>query len=178
MEDSLTSIPQQITLQFTVTPDDVVDATRAYYKHRTRSSMLVGAAAVIGGTAAWLLADVSVGLLLVAIGLVAMASPFLRAVDRALARAQPQARIGSTCEMEFTDDGLRFSQDGVVGLIKWSAVTEIREGEGAILLLHDRTILAALPKRAFETAAQMEVARTLLHARVAPEPTESARHPG
>jgi hypothetical protein len=149
-----------------VTADDVVDAARAYAGPRQTVGMVVGAVFLVAGIVAFVATRDWWWLMLSLIGAVAGASPFLRAIDRALARGNPNARIGEVCEMSFFEEGLRFEQGAVIGLIRWADVHEVREGEGAILILKDRALMASIPKRAFADAAELETALAYLRAKV------------
>jgi YcxB-like protein len=162
----MTAHPQAIRFEFTVTADDIVDATRAFAQHRSKSGTVIGALLVGAGVVGWLVTKDWFWLALLPIGAIGVGSGLLRSIDRAFARAQPQSRIGTSCAMELTDAGLHFQQGGVDGLIDWTAVTELREGERSFLLLQDRTILASIPKRAFESHEELEAARAFLASRI------------
>jgi hypothetical protein len=158
----MTSLPEPIRINFIVTADDVIDGSRAYAQHRSKSGLVVGATLVLAAVAGWFVSNDWYWLLLAPVGLAGMGSGYLRSVDRASIRARPELGVGKNSEMEFTDSGLQFTQGAVEGLIRWSAVTEVREGEAAILLLQDRRILANIPKRAFRSTEDLDAARSFL----------------
>ena len=128
--------------------------------------MIVGALLVVAGVAAFAFLSDPLWLILIGIGLFGLASPFLRSFDRALARANPQGRVGEECVMQFMDQGLRFEQGAMSGFIDWSATDELRVGEGAILIMKNRAVLAGIPKRAFGSPADLHAAEAFLAAKV------------
>jgi hypothetical protein len=74
--------------------------------------MIVGAVFLVAGIVGFIMTRDWWWLTLSLIGAIAVASPFLRAIDRALARGNPNARIGEVCEMAFFEEGLRFAGRG------------------------------------------------------------------
>ncbi|MGH2488113.1 MAG: YcxB family protein [Candidatus Limnocylindria bacterium] len=156
-----------IRIEFEVTDDDVVDASRAYAGYRSSWAIVVGIGLAVTGVVLWVITDDLYFLALTVVGAIAVAAGPLRVLDRAYVRGQPQARIGTLTQMELDDRGLTFRQGGVEGFIQWSAVTELRDGERALLLLQGRSVLAYLPKRAFTTEAQLDAAVTMLARRIA-----------
>ena len=149
-------------LEYTLTADDLVDGSRAYYRYKPMFGWMAGTAAILGSAVALALTGELIWLSGVAFGLVAVAAGQVRWLDRMILSANPNVRLGMLCELEFTGSGVRFAQGGMSGLIEWSSITESREGERSIVLLQERAPMAMIPKRAFESATDLEAARALI----------------
>jgi hypothetical protein len=155
-------------IDFQITADDVIDATRAIAGHRSRAGLAGGASiAAAGLVGAWITREPLV-LLLVPFGAVAMMPGMTRRVDRAVAHAQSNW-IGTRCIFTFEDRGLRFTQGAVEGIVSWSAVTELRDGDASFVLLQGRAVAATVPKRAFASESDLNRARTWMIAHLGQE---------
>jgi hypothetical protein len=109
--------PDRLVLQFTLTADDLVDGSRAYYRHRPVAGWALGICLAAASVLGLVWTREPIWLITLAVGLVAIAHGKLRALDRVLLRANPQARVGTAYEMEFTGTGLRFDNAGIAGLV-------------------------------------------------------------
>lgn len=161
---------EPIRLEFTITDDDAVDASRAYAGYRSQLGLFLGLGLAAAGVVLWAVTRDPFFLVLTVAGVVAAALGRFRALDRAYMRGQPTTRIGTRTEMILDDRGLHFRAGGVEGVVDWSAVTELRDGERTLLLLQDRTPLAYLPKRAFHSEAELRTAIALMGQRIAAKP--------
>ena len=158
--------PRRLSLEFTITADDYVDGSRAYYRHRPMFGSVLGPLLISAFLAAFFLLDNLIWLWGVPVGLFATAAGQVRWIDRLLLQSNPQARVGTRFEYKFTGSGLRFSNAGLLGLIEWSAITETREGDRAIALMAGRAPIAFIPKRAFESRGDLEDARAMIAAKM------------
>jgi hypothetical protein len=157
---------QRLLLEFTITADDYVDGSRAYYRNRPMFGWIVGPVLVAAFLAAFFFFGSLIWLWGVPVGLFATAAGKVRWVDRLLLQSNPQARVGTRFEFEFTGSGLRYSNAGLLGLIEWSAITAIREGDRAIALMAGRAPVAFIPKRAFESQRDLGDARAMIAAKM------------
>ena len=166
--------PERLTLEYTLTADDLVDGSRAYYRHRPMLGWALGL--LVGGIS--ILTLFLTGELLwlagIAFGLMTLAAGRVRWLDRMILGANPNVRMGMLCGLEFTGSGVRFAQGGMSGLIEWSSITESREGDKSIVLLQQRAPVAMIPKRAFASRGDLDAARALIAASVKhrPEPKQ------
>jgi hypothetical protein len=156
-----------IRVEFVITDDDAVDASRAYAGYRSRMALYFGLALAVAGVLLWAFTRDLYYFVLTAVGLIAVAFGRFRALDRAYMRGQPTTRIGTKTEMVLEERGLHFRAGGVAGVVEWSAVTELRDGERSLLMLQGRTPLAYIPKRVFATEAQLDAARVWITRRIA-----------
>jgi len=163
-----------IRIEFEVTADDAVDATRAYAGYRSRPAFFFGLGLAIAGVLLWGLTGDLYFLALTLAGAIAIGVGRYRVLDRAFMRAQPATRIGTHTEMSLEERGLHFEQAGVEGIVDWSAVTELRDGERSLVLLQGRVLLAYIPKRAFATEAELEAARVWIKRRIGSEGAKGA----
>lgn len=168
-------MPARLVLEYTLTADDLVDGSRAYYRHRPMFGWTAGTVIVIACLVTLWLTGNLLWLSGVALGLLALGAGQLRWLDRMILGASPYARIGMRCELEFTGSGVRFAQAGTSGLIEWSSITETREADKSIVLLQERAPLAMIPKRAFESTADLDAARALIAARVDHRPASEPK---
>ena len=159
-------MPPRLVVEYTLTADDLVDGSRAYYRNQPMFGWVAGSVIVVSSVVSLALTDNLLWLIGVAAGLIALAIGQVRWLDRMVLSANPIARIGMRCQLEFTGSGVRFAQAGTSGLIEWSSLTESREGDGSIMLMQARAPLAMIPKRAFQSTADYEAARALISAKV------------
>ena len=169
--------PERLTLEYTLTADDLVDGSRAYYRHRPMLGWALGL--LVGGIS--ILTLFLTGELLwlagIAFGLMTLAAGRVRWLDRMILGANPNVRMGMLCELEFTGSGVRFAQGGMTGLIEWSSITESREGDKSIVLLQQRAPVAMMPKRAFASRGDLDATRALIAARVMHRPAPQQPFP-
>jgi len=156
-----------VTLTFRYLPGEYARAVRARQLLGMRlvpdlivSSMVlaVGAWTVLFGTDRyfWL------GVLLCGIGLVlpTMMAVALLVVPRITLASSP--RLHDTYHLTFSDNGIRFQITSVDSSIEWSLYTGVTEVREFYLLHWARRQFTAIPKRAFQTSAELQAFDALL----------------
>jgi hypothetical protein len=154
--------PSVVRVAFNITPDDLVDASRAYNQNIQRNAVIVGGVIAVLGAVVWLLFENLIGPVLAVFGLLAVVSGKVRFVDKWLILRATAHRVGKRSEFRLDDAGIHFTEEGVSASYDWSMVTEIREDERAILILHGPQGIAGIPKRAFASPAEIETLRQLI----------------
>ncbi len=71
-------------------------------------------------------------------------------------------RLHDTYQLTFSDNGIRFQITSVDSSIEWSLYTGVTEVREFYLLYLTRRQFTAIPKRAFETAAEIQAFEALL----------------
>jgi len=89
------------------------------------------------------------GLVVAALGLLALAAWRFPLSDRWFIRRRAAARIGAVCEIWLDEAGIAYRQTGINGHIDWEAITRIIEDDRAIIVMQGGIALMAIPKRAF-----------------------------
>ena len=94
-------------------------------------------------------AGIEAGLIVAALGLLALADWRFPLSDRWFIHRRASARIGAVCEVWLDDAGVAYRQTAISGHIDWNAITRISEDDRAIILMQGGLALLAIPKRAF-----------------------------
>jgi hypothetical protein len=160
-----------VTLAFRYLPGEYVRAVRAHQLQNMRLVLdsivsvvflIAGAATLLFGTERdfWFGAAFC-GLALTLPAIIAVA---LLVVPRiALARS---AKLREPYRLIFSDQGIRFETTSIESNLAWSIYTRVIEVRAFYLLYWGRREFTVIPKRAFETAAQMQAFDALLVAHV------------
>jgi hypothetical protein len=154
-------------LRYTMTLDDLVDGDRLVMKSFRRGVTVIGVLLIVLGVALVLSGEGTLGLPLVAIGLVDFALMWARPIERLLLRRRVARVIGDECEIGMTDDALTWTQGRTNGVIAWSAVTGVREDAHTLALISGGVVRMGLPKRAFGSDAEAALFREHVLAQIA-----------
>jgi hypothetical protein len=150
-----TAQPPQV--RFTITPDVVLDARRAWLPGLYAGYRIVmGVVVLIGLVLGTIGGDWSVGLPVVLFGLLMLLWTWFRGFDRWLMRTQSRGIIGGTMAYALDDAGIHYSNPMSGGLIRWSGLTRVRATDKVIALGRDRVLVAYVPTSAFRSAADRE----------------------
>jgi YcxB-like protein len=77
------------------------------------------------------------------------------------------AKLRDPYQLTFSDKGIRFETTSIDSSLAWGLYTRVTEVRGFYLLYWGRREFTVIPKRAFETAADMQAFEALLVAHVA-----------
>jgi hypothetical protein len=161
-----------VTLAFRYLPGEYVRAVRAHQMQTMRlvldsivSAMLLvaGAATLLFGTERYFWLGVTFcgfGFALLAI----IAAALLVVPRIALARSE---KLREPYRLTFSDQGIRFETTSIESNLAWSLYARVIEVHDFYLLYWGRREFTVIPKRAFETAADMQAFDALLVAHVA-----------
>jgi hypothetical protein len=162
-------------LRYTMTLDDLVDGNRLVLKSFRRLVTIIGVLLIGAGVALVVSGSGTLGLPLVAIGLVDIALMWARPVERSLLRRRVARVIGDECEIGMTDDALTWKQGSTNGVIAWSALTGVREDAHTLALISGGVVRMGLPKRAFSSDAEVLLFRDQVLTQIAAaHPTATA----
>jgi YcxB-like protein len=161
-----------VTLAFRYLPGEYVRAVRAHRLQNLRLVLdsIVSVVFLFAGTATLLFGaerDFWLGVAFCGLGLAlpALIAVALMVVPRiALARSE---KLREPYRLTFSDQGIRFETTSIESNLAWSLYTRVTEVRDFYLLYWGRREFTVIPKRAFETAADMQAFDALLVAHVA-----------
>lgn len=163
-----TSPPTGVTLNFTYTPEEYADATRLFLNRTLplKRNMILGLIGVVGGVIFsmqdgfnWLW-GLLIGVSAAMVGLVALSLGVLPKMAY-----QQDPKLAEPQTMEFYDHGLTLKPPAAGTTVGWDSVHRVIQDEKFYVLVTGRSLLAAVPKRAFADNAERERFEALLEAK-------------
>ncbi len=150
----------QITIHYTLTPDEALRGTRAFKRLWYGLSMASGALMILMGYTASQAAQGSRGLPMIMLfnGLLFLVLP--EAVLR-WARLRRGAQAYPPMEVVFDDEGLTLRTEASEGGLPWASFKLIQRHSGFWLFRISRSQAVLVPERALEEAAASELATFL-----------------
>jgi YcxB-like protein len=149
-----------ISVQYTMTADDLVDGQRLAQRPFRRFEAAVGAVLGISGLGLILSGSPGLGGGLILLGSVDLAILAAgRPLERFWMRRRASPLIGSECEVSLTDDGVLFRHGGTNGHIAWSDLTRIAEDPRTLAFASGGVLRLGIPKRAFRSDADLDAFR-------------------
>lgn len=134
-----------------ITVDSAIDATRMVTGELRRLMSFVAAGAVIAGIVLLLLGVRTFGPMVTMFGILTYALWNLRAPERWLLRRRWRSLLGGTQVLEIGEAGILVTNPRASSHVPWSALTEVRAGDRAVVFLRDQAMIAYAPMEAFGT---------------------------
>jgi hypothetical protein len=158
-------------VRFTLVADDIVDVQNFLQRPLFRLITAIGLAALVLGLFLLVLADRPLlALGLIAYGTLDLALVHARSIRRWAAARRGRRLLGTAFQFELVPEhGLRWTETGGNGELRWSSLTELREDERLLAFMAGGVLRATIPKRAFETPAELAAFRDEARSLVAPQ---------
>jgi YcxB-like protein len=156
-----------ISVQYTMTADDLVDGQRLAQRPFRRLVAGLGAVLCISGLGLILTGSAGLGAGLILLGSVDLAILAAgRPLERFGMRRRASPLIGSECEVSLTDGAVLFRNGGTKGQIPWSDLTGIAEDPHTLALASHGVLRLGIPKRAFDSDTALDAFRREAIARI------------
>ena len=146
----MTESPRRV-VRFVTSSRASADARALVNSGWTRIDVIVDAVAIVIGLA-FVASGQWLGLVLVVLALVALASTRWRPVQRWLISWRFRSFLGKPTVVTIDDEGVRFANEVGTSVIVWSAITAIRSNDATTIFVRDRTMLGYIPAAAFPSA--------------------------
>jgi hypothetical protein len=154
-------------VRYTVTVDGLVDAARLAQSGTRNRILLLAAAAAVIGLVFLVLAPTGSGLLLVLFGIVMTLLLIVRAPERWFVSRRAGAVIGTPVRFVVDADGIEATTPGASGRLGWSALTDVRADERAVVFLSGRLLASWAPADALGAPERREAIIAFARARIA-----------
>ena len=145
----MTGPPRTVT--FETSAKASADARALVNSGWTRIDVIVDAVAIVVGLA-FVASGQSLGLLLVVLALIALASTRFHPLQRWLISWRFRSLLGKRTTVSIEADGVRFANEIGTSIVLWSAMTSIRSNAVTTIFVRDRTMLGYIPAEAFPSA--------------------------
>ncbi len=155
-----------MTIEYTMTLDDLVDGTRLVQRAFRRFVTAVGVIVGLTGISMVVTSPGWLGFAMIGYGLLDLAMIWTRPLERLLMRRRVARLVGNECEVAVTASGLLFVNGGVHGEIGWSALTGIREDARTLAVVSGGVARLGIPKRAFGSEADLAAFRNEITSRI------------
>ncbi|MEP7216935.1 MAG: YcxB family protein [Anaerolineaceae bacterium] len=146
----MTESPRQV-IRFVTTATASSDARALVNSGWTRIDVIVDAVAIVVGLA-FVASGQWLGIVLVVLALVALASTRWHPVQRWLISWRFRSFLGKPTLVTIDDEGVRFTNEVGTSVVPWVAVTAIRSNDVTTIFVRDRAMLGYIPADAFPTA--------------------------
>jgi hypothetical protein len=168
-----------ISVQYTMTADDLVDGQRLAQRPFRRFAATLAAGLGIAGLGLMFSGSLGFGAGLILLGSLDLAILMAgRPLERFGMRRRASRLIGSECEVSLTGEAVLFRSGGTHGQIAWSDLTGIAEDPHTLALASGGVLRLGIPKRAFGSGADLDAFRREAIGRIAAAQAGAAAQQG
>ena len=137
-----------LVVRFVTSAKASTDARALANSGWTRVDVIVDAVAILVGLA-FVASGQTLGLILVVLAVIALASTRWHPVQRWLISWRFGSFLGKATIVTIDDEGVRFANEVGTSIIAWAAVSAIRSNDVTTIFVRDRTMLGYIPADAF-----------------------------
>ena len=141
----------RLVVRFVTSAKASTDARALANSGWTRIDVIVDSIAILVGLA-FVASGQSLGLVLVVLASIALASTRWHPLQRRIIAWRFRGFLGKATVVTIDDEGVRFANEVGTSLIPWAAVTKIRSNDVTTIFVRDRAMLGYIPADAFSTA--------------------------
>jgi hypothetical protein len=141
-------------VDYVVTADAFIDASRLAMAWMRNRILLISAGAAIAGLFLLVFVSTAPGLVLVFFALIMTTVTVTRAPERWVISRRGASVMGTRVSLLIGRAGIQITAPSVSGQIAWSAMSEVRADERAVIFVRDRTLMAWAPAAAFGSAGR------------------------
>ena len=148
-------------VQFMLEADDIVNAQTFLQRPLFILGTAIGIGALVAGLLLLAFADRPLlGVALIAYGVLDLALVQARPFRRWMAVRRGRRLIGTEFQFELNPErGLRWTETGGSGELRWSVLTEVREDARLLAFMAGGAVRATIPKRAFRSPDELTAFR-------------------
>jgi hypothetical protein len=144
----------RFVIEYTITPDAMLDASRLYRATYLRIVLAIAAVLALVGVALTIAGAFGIGVWLAIFGVLTLLLARLPFVDRWILRMSARGLIGERMTYNVDEDGIHYDGPTSTGLMPWSSFTSVRADDKSIAFARDRVVPAYVPSSAFASPAE------------------------
>jgi len=171
----------RLVVRFVTSAKASTDARALANSGWTRIDVIVDSIAILVGLA-FVASGQTLGLVLVVLALIALASTRWHPLQRWIISWRFRSFLGKGTVVTIDDEGVRFANEVGTSLVPWTAVTKVRSNDVTTIFVRDRAMLGYIPADAFPSAQTradfIESARGRLSAPASPTTGSPSRWTG